>query len=147
MVPLPHFTVSKISCAREKLAWVQQRQMLVASRQGCIVYASFDIDLHLTYLICSKNCLHDSRRGQEVRRMGLLQTVPWLAEITDRLADASPICSLSRSERAGVQSVHRGINLYTEVSEDFSGSSGFQGHSWPLTFCLFWIQHASFLQP
>lgn len=107
VVPLPHFSVSKLRRAREKLAWAQQRQMLVASRQGCTVYASFVVNLNRTYLISSKNCICNSRRHQKVRkRAELLPTVPWLVEITNHLA----ACSLSCNEWAWVQFVHRGAS-------------------------------------
>lgn len=113
MVPLPHFSMSKLSRAREKLAWVQQRQMLVASRPHWMVYASFGVNMNLTYLISRKNCTCNSRRHQKVRkRTELLPTISWLVEMTNQLA----ACSLSFNERAWVQFVHRGAS-----AEVFSG--------------------------
>lgn len=140
VVPLPHFSVSKRSRAREKLAWAQQRQMLVASRQGCTVYASFGVNLNLTYLISSKNCICNSRRDQKVRkRTELLPTVSWLVEITHHLAASS----LSCNEWAWVQFVHRGT-----CAEVFGGLEHpsevprWLVATYPLSQDWAWIQHS-----
>lgn len=126
VVPVSYFTMSKISCAREKLVWAQERQTLVASRQGCTVSAVFGVDLSLTYLISSKNCFYDSRRGQKVRKRTVFsQTVPWLAEITNQLADTLPVCSLLGNEWAWVQFAQGGTS-----AEDFNNPLRVSGNWW-----------------